>query len=85
MISSYLCVRTFSHIPSKLPAWHIDAICIELSLLTFIFLDTAKSMHGFSFAGLVFYLLRIPTIGGKELDLHVFYIEVSGRGGFEQV
>ena len=79
MISSDLCVRTFSHISCKLPA------CIELSLLTFLFLDTAKSMHGFSFAGLVFDLLRIPTIGGKELDLHVFYIEVSGRGGFEQV
>lgn len=29
--------------------------------------------------------LMIPTIGGKELDLHVFYIEVSARGGFEQV
>lgn len=27
----------------------------------------------------------IPTIGGKELDLHLLYVEVSARGGLEQV
>lgn len=29
--------------------------------------------------------LMIPTIGGKELDLHLLYVEVSTRGGLEQV
>eukprot|EP00250_Pteridium_aquilinum_P003784 c14071_g1_i2 orf=267-1613(+) len=29
--------------------------------------------------------LSIPTIGGKELDLHLLYLEVSSRGGLEQV
>ncbi|KAH7437910.1 hypothetical protein KP509_05G094900 [Ceratopteris richardii] len=29
--------------------------------------------------------LSIPTIGGKELDLHLLYVEVSSRGGLEQV
>eukprot|EP00249_Psilotum_nudum_P010117 c22342_g2_i1 orf=759-2105(+) len=29
--------------------------------------------------------LMIPTIGGKELDLHMLYAEVSSRGGLSQV
>lgn len=28
---------------------------------------------------------RIPVIGGKELDLHVLYVEVTRRGGYEKV
>lgn len=28
---------------------------------------------------------RIPVIGGKQLDLHVLYIEVTRRGGFDKV
>ncbi|KAM3199752.1 high mobility group B protein 9 [Capsicum annuum] len=27
----------------------------------------------------------IPVIGGKELDLHVLYVEVTKRGGFDKV
>uniref|UniRef100_A0A2P2K8Z6 Uncharacterized protein MANES_18G008500 n=1 Tax=Rhizophora mucronata TaxID=61149 RepID=A0A2P2K8Z6_RHIMU len=27
----------------------------------------------------------IPVIGGKELDLHVLYVEVTKRGGYEKV
>ncbi|GMN34868.1 hypothetical protein TIFTF001_004942 [Ficus carica] len=27
----------------------------------------------------------IPVIGGKELDLHILYVEVTRRGGFEKV
>jgi len=30
-------------------------------------------------------LLRIPVIGGKELDLHVLYVEVTRRSGYEKV
>ena len=30
-------------------------------------------------------ILRIPVIGGKELDLHVLYVEVTKRGGYEKV
>lgn len=29
--------------------------------------------------------LRIPVIGGKELDLHILYVEVTKRGGYEKV
>lgn len=28
---------------------------------------------------------RIPVIGGKELDLHLLYAEVTQRGGLEKV
>lgn len=31
------------------------------------------------------HILRIPVIGGKELDLHILYVEVTRRGGFEKV
>jgi hypothetical protein len=27
--------------------------------------------------------LRIPMIGGKQLDLHTLYREVTNRGGFQ--
>ncbi|XP_048432728.1 high mobility group B protein 9 isoform X1 [Pyrus x bretschneideri] len=27
----------------------------------------------------------VPVIGGKELDLHILYVEVTRRGGFEKV
>ncbi|CAN4095475.1 unnamed protein product [Withania somnifera] len=27
----------------------------------------------------------VPVIGGKELDLHVLYVEVTNRGGFDKV
>ena len=30
-------------------------------------------------------ILRIPVIGGKELDLHILYVEVTKRGGYEKV
>lgn len=28
---------------------------------------------------------RIPKMGGKDLDLHVLYVEVTQRGGLQQV
>lgn len=28
---------------------------------------------------------RIPIIGGKELDLHRLFVEVTARGGIEKV
>jgi len=28
---------------------------------------------------------RIPVIGGRELDLHRLFVEVTSRGGFEKV
>ena len=28
---------------------------------------------------------RVPKVGDKEIDLHVFYREVTARGGLEQV
>ncbi|KAM7495685.1 hypothetical protein LguiB_030294 [Lonicera macranthoides] len=30
-------------------------------------------------------LLRVPTIGGKTLDLHRLFVEVTSRGGIEKV
>jgi hypothetical protein len=30
-------------------------------------------------------LFRIPKIAGKDLDLHLLYIEVTSRGGLQQV
>ncbi|KAG6494065.1 hypothetical protein ZIOFF_049083 [Zingiber officinale] len=29
--------------------------------------------------------LRVPTVGGKELDLHCLFVEVTSRGGIEKV
>ena len=34
---------------------------------------------------LFLYTCRIPVIGGKELNLHVLYAEVTKRGGFDKV
>lgn len=28
---------------------------------------------------------RIPTVGGKDLDLHKLFVEVTSRGGIEKV
>lgn len=28
---------------------------------------------------------RVPVIGGKELDLHLLYVEVTQRGGLAKV
>jgi len=28
---------------------------------------------------------RVPTVGGKELDLHRLFIEVTSRGGIAKV
>lgn len=30
-------------------------------------------------------LRRIPKLGGNDLDLHLLYVEVTSRGGLEQV
>ncbi|KAL8172132.1 hypothetical protein V2J09_023936 [Rumex salicifolius] len=45
-----------------------------------LFWDTLKSFHT-SF-GTKF---MVPVIGGKELDLHLLYVEVTRRGGYEKV
>ncbi|XP_058090760.1 high mobility group B protein 9 isoform X2 [Magnolia sinica] len=45
-----------------------------------VFMDTLRRFH--STLGTRF---MIPIIGGKELDLHLLYGEVTKRGGFEKV
>ncbi|XP_057974317.1 high mobility group B protein 9 isoform X2 [Malania oleifera] len=45
-----------------------------------LFWDTLRRFH--SMLGTKF---MIPVIGGKELDLHVLYVEVTKRGGFDKV
>eukprot|EP00249_Psilotum_nudum_P011337 c23109_g1_i1 orf=934-2460(+) len=45
-----------------------------------LFFDTLNKFHA-----ALGTRLMIPTIGGKELDLHLLYVEVSSRGGLEQV
>ncbi|KAL2895440.1 High mobility group B protein 9 [Bienertia sinuspersici] len=45
-----------------------------------LFLETLKSFH--SFLGTKF---MVPVIGRKGLDLHVLYVEVTKRGGYEKV
>lgn len=45
-----------------------------------LFFDTLNKFHlalGTKF--------MVPTIGGKELDLHLLYIEVTARGGLDKV
>lgn len=32
-----------------------------------------------------FRLYRVPTVGGKPLDLHRLFVEVTSRGGLEKV
>lgn len=32
-----------------------------------------------------FCLYRVPTVGGKPLDLHRLFVEVTSRGGLEKV
>ncbi|XP_068640151.1 high mobility group B protein 9-like [Aristolochia californica] len=45
-----------------------------------LFMDTLRRFH--SAMGTRF---MIPVIGGKELDLHLLYLEVTKRGGLEKV
>ncbi|XP_010266072.1 PREDICTED: high mobility group B protein 9-like [Nelumbo nucifera] len=45
-----------------------------------VFWDTLRQFH--SNLGTKF---MVPVIGGKELDLHLLYVEVTKRGGFQQV
>ncbi|KAK6115131.1 hypothetical protein DH2020_007400 [Rehmannia glutinosa] len=45
-----------------------------------LFINTLRSFH-FSL-GTKF---QIPVIGGKELNLHVLYVEVTKRGGYDKV
>ncbi|XP_010266930.1 PREDICTED: high mobility group B protein 9-like isoform X2 [Nelumbo nucifera] len=45
-----------------------------------VFWDTLRRFH--SNLGTKF---MVPTIGGKELDLHLLYVEVTKRGGFQKV
>ncbi|KAI4374889.1 hypothetical protein MLD38_012828 [Melastoma candidum] len=45
-----------------------------------VFWDTLRRFH--FMLGTKF---MIPVIGGKELDLHTLYAEVTGRGGYEKV
>ncbi|KAJ1427368.1 High mobility group box domain [Sesbania bispinosa] len=45
-----------------------------------LFWDTLKQFH--FIMGTKF---MIPVIGGKELDLHVLYVEVTRRSGYEKV
>ncbi|KAL1190064.1 High mobility group B protein 9 [Cardamine amara subsp. amara] len=45
-----------------------------------IFWDTLRRFHS-----IMATKFMIPVIGGKELDLHVLYVEVTRRGGYEKV
>ncbi|CAN8234491.1 unnamed protein product [Cochlearia groenlandica] len=44
------------------------------------FWDTLRRFHS-----IMATKFMIPVIGGKELDLHVLYVEVTRRGGYEKV
>ncbi|KVI07330.1 hypothetical protein Ccrd_014320 [Cynara cardunculus var. scolymus] len=44
-----------------------------------LFWETLRSFHRFMGTKLM-----VPVIGGKELNLHVLYIEVTKRGGFSK-
>ncbi|XP_056163969.1 high mobility group B protein 9 isoform X2 [Syzygium oleosum] len=45
-----------------------------------LFWDTLRRFH--FMMGTKF---MVPVIGGKDLDLHVLYVEVTGKGGYEKV
>ncbi|XP_042507402.1 high mobility group B protein 9-like [Macadamia integrifolia] len=45
-----------------------------------VFWETLRQFH--SVLGTKF---MVPIIGGKELDLYLLYMEVTGRGGFQKV
>ncbi|XP_019173686.1 PREDICTED: high mobility group B protein 9 isoform X2 [Ipomoea nil] len=45
-----------------------------------LFWETLKGFHG-----VMGTKCMVPIIGGKELDLHVLYVEVTRRGGYNQV
>ncbi|KAL8150659.1 hypothetical protein V2J09_020467 [Rumex salicifolius] len=46
-----------------------------------LFFDKLKAFHS-SFFGTE---IRFPTLGGKELDLHKLFVEVTSRGGLDKV
>ncbi|KAK4600118.1 hypothetical protein RGQ29_009976 [Quercus rubra] len=45
-----------------------------------VFWDTLRRFHF-----MMTTKFMIPVIGGKELDLHILYVEVTRRGGYEKV
>lgn len=46
-----------------------------------LFFEKLKAFHSSFFASEI----RFPTLGGKELDLHRLFVEVTSRGGLEKV
>nr|QEE59943.1 ARID/BRIGHT DNA binding domain [Betula platyphylla] len=62
------------HYPAPL-ASHEDAVSDPI-----VFWDTLRRFHF-----MMNTKFMIPVIGGKELDLHVLYVEVTKRGGYEKV
>ncbi|XP_062164152.1 high mobility group B protein 9 [Alnus glutinosa] len=62
------------HYPASL-ASHEDAVRDPI-----VFWDTLRRFHF-----MMNTKFMIPVIGGKELDLHVLYVEVTKRGGYEKV
>nr|XP_048332258.1 high mobility group B protein 9 isoform X1 [Ziziphus jujuba var. spinosa] len=62
------------HYPAPL-ASHEDVVKDPI-----VFWDTLRRFHF-----LMNTKFMIPVIGGKELDLHILYVEVTRRGGFEKV
>ncbi|ESQ27523.1 hypothetical protein EUTSA_v10018826mg [Eutrema salsugineum] len=74
-------VETTATSPAKIKEYpkplasHEDVVK-DLSL----FWDTLRRFHS-----ILATKFMIPVIGGKELDLHVLYVEVTRRGGYEKV
>lgn len=58
---------------------------------SFAFLEILNTMNSFRLHNFVIttknleFYCRIPIIGGKELDLHRLFVEVTSRGGIEKV
>ncbi|KAF5455703.1 hypothetical protein F2P56_025253 [Juglans regia] len=62
------------HYPAPL-ASHEDVVSDPI-----VFWDTLRRFHF-----MMTTKFMIPVIGGKELDLHILYAEVTKRGGYEKV
>ncbi|XP_057468820.1 high mobility group B protein 9-like isoform X1 [Actinidia eriantha] len=51
-----------------------------------LFWDTLRNFHTALGTKYIFFVhVRVPVIGGKDLNLHVLYVEVTQRGGFDKV
>lgn len=69
----------------------LDGSKVVFLASSFAYLEMLNTINAFQLHNFVIttnnmeFYCRVPIIGGKELDLHRLFVEVTSRGGIEKV